>query len=103
MAGIMSRIFGGREPASSKVAKERLQLVLIHDRSNLTPEQVQSIKDEILMVIARYVDFDPDTVEVVLTNEDRSSILRAEIPILQSTGPRRRRAMSLSEVDDLDE
>ncbi|HLV44935.1 MAG TPA: cell division topological specificity factor MinE [Aggregatilineales bacterium] len=87
---ILSRLFGGREPSSRQVAKERLQLVLVHDRSNLSPEQVERMKDEILEVISRYVEFDPQMVNIRLTNQERESILHAEIPIYP--GQRRRRA-----------
>ena len=89
---ILDRVFGGRKPSSSQTAKERLQLVLVHDRSNLSPEQVQAMKDEILEVIARYVEFDRDKVHINLTNENRDSMLYAEIPIVPVTD-RRRHAM----------
>lgn len=85
---ILSRLFGGREPTSREVAKERLQLVLVHDRSNLSPEQVERMKDEILEVISRYVEFDRQMVNIRLTNQERESILHAEIPI--QPGQRRR-------------
>jgi cell division topological specificity factor len=63
------------------VAKDRLQLVLMHDRSDLTAEQVKRMKDEILEVIARYVEFDPTKVEIDLSSHNRETLLRAEIPI----------------------
>ncbi|MBN1119643.1 MAG: cell division topological specificity factor MinE [Anaerolineae bacterium] len=82
MASLIDRLFGGREPSSSDVAKERLRLVLVHDRSNLTPELVEAMKDEILEVIARYVEYDREAVNINLTSVDRDSILTAEIPII---------------------
>ena len=88
MSGLIDRITG-RKPSSSAVAKDRLQLVLVHDRSNLSPQQVKELKDEILAVIARYVNFDPAMVEIDLTSDDRDTTLRAEIPI--EPGGRRRR------------
>ena len=88
--GILGRLFGGGKPSSSNVAKERLQLLLVHDRSNLSPAQVAAMKDEILEVIARYVDFDREAVEINLTNEDRESLLLAEIPIRPGSSRRRR-------------
>lgn len=84
---ILERLFKGREQASGSVAKERLQLVLVHDRSDLTPEQVRAMKDEILEVISRYVEFDRDLVSIALVNEKRESLLHAEIPI-QRAAPR---------------
>ena len=90
MPNIFERLFGGGNQPSGSVAKERLQLVLVHDRSNLTPEQVRMMKDEILEVIARYVDFDADNVTIDLQNQDRDSVLMAEIPIVPSSTRRRR-------------
>lgn len=94
MSSLLDKLFGGRKPSSSQVAKERLQLVLVHDRSNLTPEQVAAMKDEILEVIARYVEFDRDKVQINLTNDNRESLLHAEIPIIPGSA-RRRRATQL--------
>ncbi len=91
MANLFERLLGRKTP-SSQVAKERLQLVLVHDRSNLTPAQVQAMKDEILEVIARYVDFDREQVEINLTSDDRENMLLAEIPIRPSSQRRRRMA-----------
>lgn len=96
MGSFLDRLFGGRKQSSSSIAKERLQLVLVHDRSNLSPEQVQTMKDEILEVIARYVDFNREAVTIRLTNQERESILLAEIPIQPSTARRRRPAASAS-------
>lgn len=90
MASFLGRLFNRSEPSSREIAKERLQLVLVHDRSNLTPEQVEKMKDEILEVISHYVDFDRNLVNIHLANEDRDSILHAEIPI--QPGSTRRRA-----------
>lgn len=80
MANLLDWIFK-RQPDSSSVAKERLQLVLVHDRSNLSPEQVQMMKEEILEVIARYVEFDREAVTIDLSRETRDSVLMAEIPL----------------------
>jgi cell division topological specificity factor len=91
---LLEKLLSGRRPSSRQVAKERLQLVLVHDRISLTPDQVAAMKDEILQVIARYVDFDPEKVQINLNSEDRESILYAEIPIQPSA--RRRRAQPLS-------
>lgn len=72
------------KPKSGSVAKDRLQMVLIHDRSNVTPGLLAEIKDEIIGVIAKHLTIDPDAVEVNLTQEDRESVLVAEIPLLKN-------------------
>jgi len=89
----IEKIFSGRKPTSSQTAKERLRLVLVHDRSNLSADQVASMRDEILEVISRYVDFDRENVQINLSSEDRESILYAEIPIMPASERRRRSAM----------
>ena len=78
----------GRHRSGSK-AKERLQLVLIHDRTDLTPAELNALKDEILQVIARHVDFEPEAVQIAVEHDGRSQRLVADIPLRSVT---RRRA-----------
>lgn len=85
--GWLDRLFGPKETSSS-IAKNRLQMVLTHDRSDISPGLVEEIKDEIIAVIARHLDIDSDNVVVNLTRTQRESRLVAEIP-LQSNGRRR--------------
>ncbi len=70
-------------------AKERLQLVLIHDRTDLTADELNALKDEILQVIARHVDFEPNAVQIAVEHDGRSQRLVADIPLRSVT---RRRA-----------
>lgn len=91
MTSLFEKLFGGDRRSSGQTAKDRLQLVLMHDRSDLSPMQLQQLKDEILEVISRYVEFDPERVEIDLTSEDRASMIKAEIPI--EGGKRRRRPL----------
>lgn len=79
----------GREERSSSVAKTRLQMVLTHDRSDISPGLVEQIKDDIIEVIARHLAIDPDQVVVNLTRNAKESRLVAEIP-LQDNGRRKR-------------
>lgn len=81
--------FGFGRKRSARDAKERLQLVLIHDRTNLTAEELTALKDEILQVIARHVDFDSSAVQIALEHDGRSQRLVADIPLRSVT---RRRA-----------
>jgi cell division topological specificity factor len=66
-------------------AKERLQLVLIHDRTNLTAAELTALKDEILQVLSRHVDFDADAVQISLARDGRSQRLIADIPLRSVT------------------
>lgn len=73
------------KPSSKEVAKDRLKLILIHDRANISPELLEMMKNDILNVIKKYVVIDDNEVNVRLTNaeeiEQGSPALVASIPI----------------------
>lgn len=71
----------GRQPASADAARQRLQLVLAHDRSDLNPELLEEMRREILEVVSRYVEIDLDETDVSLETEDRVTALVANLPI----------------------
>ncbi|HYN88559.1 MAG TPA: cell division topological specificity factor MinE [Ardenticatenaceae bacterium] len=85
--GFIDRLFR-REPASGQVAKERLQLVLVHDRAGVSPELMNAMRDELIAVVQKYVDIDPVGMEFELTQTRESSKLIANIP-LRPRGRRR--------------
>jgi cell division topological specificity factor len=70
-----------RKKRSAESAKERLQLVLVHDRTDLTPAQLEALKDELLKAISRYIDIDPEAVQIGLERDGRSQRLVADIPL----------------------
>jgi cell division topological specificity factor len=74
---------------SAESAKERLQLVLIHDRTDLTSVELNVLKDELLQVISRHVDIDRDAVQIDVEHDGRAQRLVADIPLRSVT---RRRA-----------
>lgn len=71
----------GLQRASATTARERLQLVLAHDRSDLNPELLEQMRREILEVVSRYVEIDLEEVDVSLETEDRVTALVANLPI----------------------
>ena len=80
------RLLGKKNSANS--AKERLQLVLIHDRTDLTPAELDSLKDDLIETISRHVVIDPQAVRIAMEHDGRSQRLVADIPI--KSAPRRR-------------
>jgi len=85
--GILNLFTGNKKSAGS--ARERLKLVLIHDRTDLAPGELESLKDELIDVISRYVDIDPSAVNIQFAKEGRAQRLIADIPIRsKSTGRR---------------
>jgi cell division topological specificity factor len=85
--GFLDRLFGRSEQTSREIAKERLQLVLVHDRIKISPATLDKMKDELITVISRYVEIEADNVEVSFTQGRRESRLVANIPVV---GPARR-------------
>ncbi len=75
----MAFIFGHKKSAGS--AKERLQLVLIHDRTDLTPVELEALKDDLIETISRHVEIDPTAVTINLAQDGRSQRLVADIPL----------------------
>ncbi|MBE2222473.1 MAG: cell division topological specificity factor MinE [Anaerolineae bacterium] len=75
-----NKLFGEKE-ASGAVAKQRLQMVLIHDRSEVSPGLIEQIKDDIIRVIASRLAIDEEHVKIDLTQSGRESYLMAEIPL----------------------
>jgi len=71
----------GRQKPSGTMARERLQLVLAHDRSDLNPELLEQMRREILEVVQRYVEIDIESCDVSLETEDRVTALLANLPI----------------------
>jgi cell division topological specificity factor len=83
------RLIGRGEPSSREVAKQRLQLVLVHDRANISPGLLATIKDEIINVISRHIEIDRSGVEVSFTQQGPESRLVADIPLSGYEGGRR--------------
>ena len=79
----------GKKESSGTTAKQRLQMVLIHDRADISPGLLEQIKDDIIEVIAKRLEINRDNVVVNLDNTTQESRLVAEIPLLQQNGRRR--------------
>ena len=62
-------------------AKNRLQLVLAHDRAGVNPELMEQMRKEILEVVSRYIDIDLDAMEFTIQTSDRHTSLSANLPI----------------------
>jgi len=89
MGTFIDRILG-RDKNSAKQAKERLKLVLIHDRTDLNPGTLDNLKDDLIEVISRHVDIDPAAVRIEMNQDSRQQRLIADIP-LNPAGRRRSR------------
>ncbi|MCK4277917.1 MAG: cell division topological specificity factor MinE [Desulfurellaceae bacterium] len=71
-----------KKEKSSKVARERLQIVLAHERTLNIPF-MENLKKDLLQVIAKYVDIDKENIEVKMNRLDNMEILDINIPLKQ--------------------
>lgn len=75
------RFFGGRA-ASAPVARERLQILLAHERGLLgQPDLLATLREEILAVVSRHVKLDPEKVIVRLERGKTVSTLEVDIEV----------------------
>lgn len=81
MLEIIKRLLGREDQSSKTVAKERLRLVLVHDRAGVSPEVLQKLKVELIQVISNYMEIDEHAIEVSLDSCDNQVALVANIPV----------------------
>ena len=91
MSNFLDRLFGRGTSSSAQTAKERLQFVLIHDRTDISPAVMELLKDEIIAVISKHVDINRAGVEINLTQSARENRLVANIPLMTAPGGSRKR------------
>lgn len=71
-----------RKKPSANVARERLQILLAHERSTFgKSDLVARLQEEILAVIRRHLDVDPDKVQVKLDRGDQVSTLEIDVEV----------------------
>ena len=79
--------FKKNEPAFGSVAKDRLKLVLVHDRVDCSSQVLEMLKGDIIKVISNYMEIDEEELDINITqteNEDHNGtvpVLYANIPI----------------------
>ena len=70
-----------KKEKSGKVAKKRLQMVLIQDRASVSPEVMEKLRDDIIKVISKYMVINQSDMEISLENVEDSVALVANIPV----------------------
>ena len=79
----LSRLLGEKKPTAS-LAKERLQIILAHERSgrgHLRPNYLPDLQRELIAVISKYVAIRPDDIKVNLERQDHLDVLEVKIEL----------------------
>ncbi len=79
----LRKLFGGGNDGSGAKAKDRLRIVLIHDRTDISPELLDSLREEIVSVLSKYMEIDNDKIEIDLDRDEKAVALVANIPVLR--------------------
>ncbi len=80
MASFLQRLFGS-EKASKEMAKDRLKLVLIHDRASMSPTMMEDLRRDLIEVISKYMEFDETTLDVQMAEQENMTMLEVNIPV----------------------
>lgn len=81
----LSDIF--KKKSSSDVAKDRLKLVLVSDRSSCSPEIMERIKNDIIEVLSKYVEVDASGLDIKITQMDTENGSDKSVPALYANIP----------------
>ena len=86
MGSFLSFLLGQRK-TSAKVAKERLQIILAHERRDRGrgPDYLAALQRELVAVISKYVSVKPDDIKVHLERQDNLEVLEVKIELPEAT------------------
>ena len=82
MFDFLKNLFSGEK--SGDVAKDRLQLVLIHDRNDIAPEKLEALKVDMVSLLKKYLEIDEMGIRMELERRNKSVALVADIPLKSS-------------------
>ncbi len=74
----------GEKKKSASVAKERLQIILAHERSGRNaaePDYLADLQRDLIAVISKYVKINPDDIKVQLDREENLEVLEVKIEL----------------------
>jgi len=75
-------LFNFRKKNKSKTtAKDRLKLLLVHDRADVSSDLIEEMREEILQVIRKYMEIDEENTEINLTKEQNTAKLEANMAV----------------------
>lgn len=82
---LLDYLLGQKKKKSANLAKDRLQILLAHERSERNaPDYLPQMRQEILDVIARYVNIDPDQLQLSVDEANGFEVLELNLVLPES-------------------
>lgn len=81
--GFLKSFFGGSSSGSGQTAKNRLRIVLVHDRTDISPQLLEDLRREMIGVLTKYMDIDTNKIELDLDRDEQAVALVANVPVLR--------------------
>jgi cell division topological specificity factor len=81
---VLNWFFRSKDETVATRAKDRMRLMLIHDRLELPPDRLASLEEELIAVVSRYFEIDRLTTRFDLKQYERRAALIANFPLLRS-------------------
>ncbi len=81
---VLNWFFRTKSDGARVTAKDRMRLMLIHDRLELPPDRLASLEEELVAVVSRYFEIDRETTRFDLQQYERRAALIANFPLLRS-------------------
>lgn len=82
MKNYLKQLFSNNKPTTANLAKERLQIILAHEKNgNKRPAYLQELQKELLEVISKYVKIDQNDLKINLENQGNLEVLEVKIEL----------------------
>lgn len=82
---LLDYLLGQRKKRSASAAKDRLQILLAHERSSRNvPDYLPKMRSEILQVIAKYIDIDEEQLKISIDEENGFDVLEMNLVLPES-------------------
>ena len=88
------------DDASKSVAQNRLKLVLMQDRTNLTPKVLEQMRGEMIELLSKYLEMDKDLLELNFEQEGDQVALMLSIPVIRAKDEEEIEAASVNDAEE---
>ena len=103
IVGFFSNVEQKEADESKNVARNRLKLVLMQDRTNLNPYLLERMRGELIDLLSKYVEMDKEALDLNFENDGESVALMLSIPVMRAKYEEEIEAALKAEAENLEE